>query len=150
MNFYSLEAYGWEESYKIVFYSDEKSYSQEEFEDLFFDAYHDYCKGLLSEDETCKCYPNLFFNVDDILTDDDFIEFFCNRAGLSLVSDGYKGRIVFSLKHNYNYKGKGPFSKRFYDTFNSIPLDDSCRDNCTVDDEFTRRHCLMFERLGFE
>lgn len=68
MYFYKLLASGYEEHYETIYYSDKK-YTQEEFEDIVFDLFEEFCKQLIEQEPESVCYPNIHFTFGDVFWD---------------------------------------------------------------------------------
>ncbi len=149
--FYCLDAAGYEEYYKVVFYSTHK-YSQEEFEDIIFKAYEKYCEYLLVNEEYSKCFPNVYFSIDDAITDDVFIDFITAISDLYCTDDTYSCRVRFSING-----GMTECDNRLSSIRDDLAVDVGCWDSCPVHDEemkqglserlSSRRSCLVHDKI---
>lgn len=149
--FYLLDAAGYEEYYKVVFYSTHK-YSQKEFEDIIFKAYKKYCDYLLANEEYCKCFPNIYLSIDDAIIDDKFIDFITDISDLHCTNNNYSSHVRFSINGKMT-----EWDNRLRSIRDDLNVDVSCWDDCPVRDEemkhglsrglSSRRSCLVHDKI---
>ena len=158
MYFYKLFAGGYEESYSTIYYSDKK-YTQEEFEDIVFQLYKEFCQELIDKEPISLCYPNIHFDINDVLWDyhGDFKKkmeekgFYELNKELTaymffdLTCDDFFTKIYKDVDDSYN--------KKIDKIFEELVIDESCWDNnCPlIDDEqeeknYCKDSCMVFWR----
>ena len=144
---YSIEAYGYEESYKSVYVSKVK-YSQEEFADIVFKCYEDFCYTILKDNVSSPCFMNIFFTVEFSIFSDEFNDLLKSKYGLVNVKNNLDGKIVFDLTH---YDTDKPNTNRLYDVMLGLDFNTDCWNDCNLrinDLEYdeqvrVRKYCLV-------
>lgn len=92
--FYHISYSDYDDFSIINFYSTTK-YSQEEFENIIYKAYKLYLDYLIANEEQCKCYPNIFINIDTVITEKEFNNIIEEISDLKVTSRRETARIDF-------------------------------------------------------
>lgn len=97
--FYHISYIDYDDFSIINFYSTTK-YSPEEFENIIYKAYKLYLDYLIANEENCKCYPNIFINMDTVITEKEFLNIIEEISDLKVTGRRETAQIDFENKNN--------------------------------------------------
>ena len=117
--FYNIAALDWDNNIIIDYYS-HNSYTQKQFEDIVFQVLEELMKRILKKEPQSLCFYNIYFQADDLITEDLFDELMMEH-GFHKVHSHLNGNIVFGKEDNR-------YDERLNKLFLSLDIDESCKE----------------------
>ena len=140
---YTVGAYGYEEHITKHYYSHNK-HTQKEFNETVFKVLKQLMEDILEDKPTSVCFPNIFFEADDLLLEEKFDKLM-QENGFNVVSNQVVASVNFTLKLDTDNDN----NKKLTDLFLQLDIDESCKEkNCnrikdldTKEREYLKNEC---------
>ena len=118
--FYNIASLDWDNNILIDYYS-HNEYTQEQFEEIVFQVLEELMNRILEKEPQSLCFYNIYFQADDLITEDLFAELM-QEKGFHRVHSHLNGKIIFGKENN-------TYDKRLDELFLNLDIDETCREN---------------------